>query len=137
MFANNFIIIFNGCLEPIKWRELCVIFCIAARAKSRKTVSFREELWLLRCRKVWVEVGWTFKIPDAFCICLCGHESNEIYFLRVFGHSVARVLWGKWLSRNEERVVYAVVLFSRVRSRKTVFFMRKLFLGRCRNTCVI
>ena len=81
MFANNFIIIFNGCLEPIKWRELCVIFCIAARAKSRKTVSFREELWLLRCRKVWVEVGWTFKIPDAFCICLCGHESNEISFI--------------------------------------------------------
>ena len=113
MFANNFVIIFSDCLEPIKWRELCVPVCIAARANSRKTVSFREELWLPRCRK-YMWYGWRWmpwsgpsKYRTRFASACVGVSRMKYFFLRVFGHSVARVCFGG-MSNKERRACFFV-----------------------------
>ena len=142
MLANNFIIIFSGCLEPIKWRKLCGPFCIAVRTKSRKTVPFREKPRLLRCRKyMWNGWRWMpWSGPSKYVLHLLVWEwvKWNNFFIGIRTQCSACLFWGN--VRQGAESVFLCVLFciaTRARSRKTVFFMRKLFLGRCRNTCVI
>ena len=144
MFANNFIIIFSGWLELIKWRTLCVPFCIAARAKSRKTASFWENRGCLGventcgmggggCRRVHLQN--TGRV--LYLLVLAWIEWNNV-FIGIRTQCSACLFWGN--VRQGAESVFLCVLFciaTRARSRKTVFFMRKLFLGRCRDTCVI